>query len=150
MRLHQSPAAPAALISSGRSAQAWPHTLASPGKAAQRGVRFPDRSNLAVLTEGEGKDTRGSLGCTDPPVLDMCSWSTQLDSAWPHFHSQEGTTRKMGNAKHGTGLSTGGHSTGTCPAGPQGRRRAQPWSALSLSWHTEWESLCGKPLQVLS
>lgn len=43
----------------------------------------------------------------------MGSRSTQLDSAWHHFCSQEGITRKLGNAEHSTCLSTGGHSTNT-------------------------------------
>lgn len=60
-----------------------------PRESSTKRSLVPGPFNLAALTEGEGKDTRGSLGCTDPPVLDMCSWSTQLDSAWHHFHSQE-------------------------------------------------------------
>lgn len=82
-------------------------------------------------------------------VLDTDSWSTQMDLAWHHFHSQEGITRKLGNAKQSTSLSTGGTAL-TLPR--QGHRAEvlSTCSALSLSWHTERESLPGKPFQVVS
>lgn len=72
-----------------------------------------------------------------------------MDLAWHHFHSQEGITRKLGNAKQGTSLSTGGTAL-TLPR--QGHRAEvlSTCSALSLSWHTERESLPGKPFQVVS
>lgn len=79
--------------------------------------------------------------------MDPCS--TQLDLAWHHFHSQEGITGKLENAKQGTNSSTGGHSTDTDTGRDTEKNLVSTWPALSLSWHTERESLPGKPLQVV-
>lgn len=147
MRLQQSLAAPPALMYAGVSAQAWLDTLSAPGKAApleQRRVQFLDHLTRQHSGRVKGRQ-QGLPGLYRPPPLPGPGHGLPEHPAGFGSASllQPGrNNQKVGKCRTRHMLvHWWTQHQHLCRQTQRAGGVLSTWSALSLSWHTECESL---------